>query len=84
MDLTCSNSRVRWRREERPSRCEMTRKPRPAITCCCIEGDVSTNSQMKLISFEQSDWWEFNRKHFGLSFSLKITSDAIFILGFWD
>ena len=26
------------------------------FTCCWMEGDVSTSSQMKLISLEQSDW----------------------------
>ena len=36
------------------------------FTCCWMEGDVSTSSQMKLISFEQSDW----------SFPLPVADDA--------
>ncbi len=47
-----SSSGVRWAREDLPSRCDTTRKPRPEITCCWMDGDDSTSSQMKLISLE--------------------------------
>ena len=48
----CSSSRVRCSRDDLLSRCEMTRNPLPEMTCCWMLDELSTSSQMKLISLE--------------------------------